>query len=175
MVIPGVVLAGGRSTRMGRDKALVQIDGVPMALRVASLLVNSGCSPVQVAGRQSALHQLGVKVIPDPPSQAHHPLLGVASALGTFSSELVLFAPCDLVNLEIGHIKRLLSEQRACVATVDGQVHPLFAVIPVHMQDRAAEFARAGRSARDFVSALPKVELPSPNLNDANRPMDLPR
>ncbi len=175
MVIPGVVLAGGRSTRMGRDKALVQIDGVPMALRAASLLANSGCTPVHVSGRQSSLQALGVNVIPDGPSNLHHPLLGVAAALSRFNSGLVLFVPCDLVNLEVAHIQTLLKQHSACVATVEGLVHPLCAIIPTSMQSRAADFARNGRSARDFVADLPTVELPSPSLNDANRPMDLPR
>ena len=37
----GAVLTGGKSRRMGRDKALVEVDGEPMALRVAHALVEA--------------------------------------------------------------------------------------------------------------------------------------
>ncbi|HJR26495.1 MAG TPA: NTP transferase domain-containing protein, partial [Acidimicrobiales bacterium] len=40
----GVVLCGGRSTRMGRDKALLELHGVPMARRVADALTAAGAA-----------------------------------------------------------------------------------------------------------------------------------
>ncbi len=42
----GVVLTGGASRRMGRTKALIEIDGVPMAVRVANALRFAGCASV---------------------------------------------------------------------------------------------------------------------------------
>ena len=38
----GAVLCGGRSRRMGRDKALIEIGGVPLAMRVASAVRDAG-------------------------------------------------------------------------------------------------------------------------------------
>ena len=175
MVTGGIVLAGGRSTRMGRDKALVTVNGTPMALRTASVLTQSGCAFVHVVGRQSALDNLGLSVIPDPITDIHHPLLGVAAALISIEADLLLFAPCDLINLETQHVQALLSRGEPCVGAVNGQVHPLLAVLPKDQGKRAQRFAMEGRSAREFVDGLPIVELPLPNINDANRPSDLPR
>ncbi len=42
-MLAGAVLTGGSSTRMGADKALVEVDGVAMAARVAHALRASGC------------------------------------------------------------------------------------------------------------------------------------
>ena len=46
----GAVLTGGRSSRMGRDKATLPVDGVPMAARVADALRRAGAEPVLAVG-----------------------------------------------------------------------------------------------------------------------------
>jgi molybdopterin-guanine dinucleotide biosynthesis protein A len=171
----GIILAGGRSTRMGRDKALVPIHGIPMALRAASTLKLGGCKEIHVVGRQTALMGLGLSVISDGPNPKHHPLLGVAAALEAVNETLVLIAPCDLINIEPEHIRCLLSVGGPCVASAQGQVHPLLAVLPTHLALRARALAEQGRPAMDLVEGVPRVELPPPSLNDANRPADLPR
>jgi molybdopterin-guanine dinucleotide biosynthesis protein A len=69
----------------------------------------------------------------------------------------------------------LLSVGGPCVATAHGQVHPLLAVLPTQLADRARTLAEQGRPAMDLVEGVPRIELPPPSLNDANRPSDLPR
>ena len=55
----GAVLTGGRSSRMGQDKATLPVDGVPMAARVAGALRRAGAEPVlAVGGDQTALEAL---------------------------------------------------------------------------------------------------------------------
>ena len=48
--IGGAVLCGGRSERFGRDKALVEINGQPMAEHVAAVVESAGCAPVVFVG-----------------------------------------------------------------------------------------------------------------------------
>ena len=146
-----------------------------MAVRTANVLVQGGCAFVHVVGRQSSLATLGLSVIPDPKTEVHHPLLGIAAALNSVEADLLLFAPCDLVNLEIQHVQALMSREGPCVGAVGGQVHPLLTVLPKDQWERAQRFAMQGRSAREFAAGLPIVELPPPSINDANRPSDLPR
>ena len=47
-----LLLAGGRSSRMGRDKALIEIGGVACIARVASALAAAGCEPIRIAVAQ---------------------------------------------------------------------------------------------------------------------------
>ena len=44
-----LLLAGGRSSRMGRDKALIEVGGVACIARVASALAAAGCEPIRIA------------------------------------------------------------------------------------------------------------------------------
>jgi len=44
-----LLLAGGRSSRMGRDKALIEVDGEPCIARVAMALAEAGREPIRIA------------------------------------------------------------------------------------------------------------------------------
>ena len=171
----GFVLCGGRSTRMGRDKALLTIEGVPLAARTAHTLGVAGCKPVSLVGRQPALSALGFPVVSEGPVDFHHPLLGVATALKTAITEQVLIAPCDLVGLDPSHIQALIAFGAPCVAGVNGRPHPLLCVLSRGMGARALQCAQASLSARGFVDELPVIHLPNPPITDANCPLDLAR
>ena len=85
-MLVGAVLTGGSSRRMGRTKALIEIEGVPMASIVAEALAGAGCeSVVAIGGEPDELSGLDIAVLPDEyPGQG--PLGGVISALGSCSS-----------------------------------------------------------------------------------------
>lgn len=77
----GVVLAGGASRRMGTPKAMVDLDGRPMAARVVDAIRAAGADAVYLAGGEPGwASELGVGLIPDRWTAAG-PLAGLASAL----------------------------------------------------------------------------------------------
>jgi molybdenum cofactor guanylyltransferase len=95
--VAGFVLAGGGSSRMGRDKALLELDGVPMLVRTAHLLeAVSGC--VAVIGGAEAYEGFGVAVVADKWPGAG-PLGGIATALSVAELPWSLVVACDLPNL----------------------------------------------------------------------------
>jgi molybdopterin-guanine dinucleotide biosynthesis protein A len=113
MTVPpwsGAVLCGGRSRRMGRDKALLTVDGEPMARRVASALRAAGAVEViAVGGDAAALAAAGLTVVPDDPALAGGPpgdgrpwspgpLVGITTALGALPTRVVMVVACDLVS-----------------------------------------------------------------------------
>ena len=55
MPVAGAVLVGGASRRMGRPKALIEVDGSPMVVRVAAALSAGGCAPVRLIGGLATL------------------------------------------------------------------------------------------------------------------------
>lgn len=75
-MILGVVLAGGRSTRFGSDKALAELGGRTLLARAVDAL-SGWCEYVVVAGRETA----PAPCIPDWPQAGMGPLAGIAAGL----------------------------------------------------------------------------------------------
>lgn len=179
----GVVLCGGASRRMGRDKALLELDGEPMAARVAAALRRAGAAEVlAVGGDLPRLRALGLDARPDRWPGAG-PLPATITALAVASEELVLVVGCDL-------LRPSEAAMAATVAALEGDPDALGAVPVVdgHRQwmhaawrARAAEaLARARRdgavslrhAGRDL--ALVEVHGLDPEaLADADEPADL--
>lgn len=106
----GVVLAGGRSQRMGRDKALIEINGATMLEHVA-LALNSVCELVVVVGRPDGPAP-NVEYIPDTGDQYRGPLSGICAAIAhTNSNVLVVATDQPRVRSEtLQHILNLSNE-----------------------------------------------------------------
>ena len=171
MRVDGFVLAGGRSRRMGRDKARVRVDGVPMAVRVARVL-GTVCDRVALV-RHEPDDWGELEVVGDPPEATdRHPLWGVVAALRAARTPMVVIASCDVPDLTEQAVRALLL-QVPSVAFDGTRVHPLVAVVPASWADRAAAHAAGGQSAHDFVAGCRRVTLPAEVLRNVNLPGDL--
>lgn len=175
--LSGLVLAGGQSSRMGRDKAaLIWADGRSFLDRAVHLLEQAGCARVIVSGERP-----GYDCVPDRwPEQG--PLGGIASVLAA-CPELngpLLIVPVDMPQLEISDLVPL---QKAAPGR-DGAVFrglPLPMVLGHERRTRETIMAqlRAGRRAlKDLGQSLDLAELepPSNRLRDnINTPDDYRR
>jgi molybdenum cofactor guanylyltransferase len=95
--IAGFVLAGGESSRMGRDKALLEVDGVPMIVRTARLIGSVAGQPI-VVGSPKTYERLGLRAIRDDWPGAG-PLGAIATALRASECRWNLVVACDLPYL----------------------------------------------------------------------------
>ncbi|MEO6317819.1 MAG: NTP transferase domain-containing protein [Acidimicrobiales bacterium] len=94
----GVVLCGGESRRMGRDKAQILVKGVAMARRVSDALNAAGASEVwAVGGDAHALGRLGLGVVPDD-RPGGGPLPATLTALSHAEADVVVVLACDLLH-----------------------------------------------------------------------------
>lgn len=149
----GWVLAGGLSSRFGSDKALHEIDGEPLAARLARVLAEAGLTPGIVARHPRGL---GVpeRIEPEGP---RHPLWGIADALLEGDA---FFAPVDLVDLRADQVRALVEARAVAV----GQ--PLCGVYPASFRDAALVAALAGARVQEATAALPRLDVgPLANLN----------
>lgn len=106
----GAVLCGGASRRMGRDKALVPVDGVPMAERVARALAAGGCGDVVlVGGNRSALTAAIGRTWVEDRWPGAGPLGGLVTALTVAGGRDVVVAACDLPDLDAATVRALIA------------------------------------------------------------------
>jgi molybdopterin-guanine dinucleotide biosynthesis protein A len=103
----GFVLTGGRSSRMGRDKALLELQGRPMALRTANL-AQSVVEEVYLVGDKETHGHLGFPVLADKVA-GRGPLAGIVTALENTQHDWSLLLACDLPFLEGNVLRALLA------------------------------------------------------------------
>ena len=138
--VVGVVIAGGRSTRFGGEKALALFHREPLLLRAARRL-EAACGAVAVNARQGSgaaalAARSGLPVIHDEPGDPEGPLAGVKAALiwaRRRGATLVAVSPCDAPLLPAELYPRLVDaagEGAAMAETAEGR-QPLCAVWPV--------------------------------------------
>ncbi|HEU5352315.1 MAG TPA: molybdenum cofactor guanylyltransferase [Terracidiphilus sp.] len=109
----GFVLAGGASSRMGRDKALVEVAGRPLAAHAVGILREAGL-PARIAGARTELDNFA-PVVKD---AGGGPLAGVCAALEAAEAELAVFLPVDMPLTPGALIGYLLHHARATGAAV---------------------------------------------------------
>ncbi|NJR66315.1 MAG: molybdenum cofactor guanylyltransferase [Leptolyngbyaceae cyanobacterium CRU_2_3] len=115
--LSAIVLAGGLSIRMGRDKALISIAGVPLIqyiCRVALQCTESVYIVSPWVERYQALIDQRVHLIQETPipgeANSQTPLKGFAQGLTSMQTEWVLLLACDLPNLRADVLKAWASE-----------------------------------------------------------------
>ncbi len=109
----GFVLAGGLSTRMGKDKALTLLGGRPLVSYALETLRGSGLS-TSIAGARSSLDSFA-PVIRD---QGLGPLAGVCAALASRSAPTAVFVSVDMPLLPSSLITALFNDAQATGAAV---------------------------------------------------------
>jgi molybdopterin-guanine dinucleotide biosynthesis protein A len=128
--VNGFVLAGGRSTRMGTDKALLHYAGRPLIAHAVELLKSAGVAP-HIVGVRPDLAAYAPIVEDLHPGRG--PLGGIEAALASSSSEWNLFLPVDLPLLPSVFLKYLIERARitgaaATIPTLAGEPEPLCTV-----------------------------------------------
>lgn len=180
--LAGAVLAGGRSRRMGTDKALLTVGGVALLRRAAGVLAAAGADPVvQVGGAGRDPAQVGhIEVVPDA-AAGEGPLAGVAAALGWSPHPVVAIVACDLPDLTpdvIAALVRALDDAGAQVAVArTDRIEPLCAAWRAgDTKDLVAAALRSGeRAVHRVLTTLDLVEVPVPGelLRNVNVPSDV--
>lgn len=167
----GIVLAGGRSSRMGRDKATLPWAGGTLLDHMIATLRRAGATRVLVSGDRPAHDG-----IPDAwPGRG--PVAGIASALARCADGVALVVPVDLPLLDPLRIDALLqgaAHRRAVYCA--GHPLPCALRVDAHARRVAVDLVTAspgGPATWHLLAALDAVELPAGDTADL-RPCNTP-
>jgi molybdopterin-guanine dinucleotide biosynthesis protein A len=126
-----IVLAGGRSERMGQDKALLRHDGLTLLETVVSTLRPFACEIVIVADRAEKYALPGCRTVGDDYQQTG-PLGGIVTGLRTLGAGSHLVVACDMPSLQPAVLRLLRDvagpEWDAVVPEIGGRLEPLCAL-----------------------------------------------
>lgn len=141
---PAVILCGGLSRRMGRDKALILLDNRPMIAHVADRLrPQAGTLAINANGDPGRFAALRLPVIADTVPDRPGPLAGVLAAMewaAGLGAASVVTAPVDTPALPADLVARLMAAGRIAIAAsrdASGAMrrHPVCGLWPVALRD----------------------------------------
>ena len=123
----GFVLTGGRSSRMGRDKALLPIEGSLLVERTAER-VRAAAGSVTLIGAPARYAHLGLPVLPDLVEDGGPggPICGLHTALKTTRADWNLVVACDMPGLTAGFLSDLLAAAKATGMRLPGAPNRLW-------------------------------------------------
>lgn len=181
------ILAGGRSSRMGRDKAEIPIGNETFLERTVRIVLEAGV-PAIVIGRPepTAWRFDDVRCVEDD-VPGRGPIGGLLTAFHTTGTDILLL-PCDLPDLTPDAVRWLLNAWNessgslaGLVPVTNGRPEPMFALYTAALANTCRTVLDTGSaSLREIIAAadIPGIDLPTqfvPALRNVNRPDQLRR
>jgi molybdenum cofactor guanylyltransferase len=124
-----IILAGGKSSRMGEDKGLMNLDGKPMIEHV--IATAEKISPlISIVANNPAYQRFGHSVFPDAMTD-HGPLSGIFTGLENSPGGDNLVLPCDVPFLGVEPLQYLINahtDNDITVFRAGGKIHPLIGI-----------------------------------------------
>lgn len=127
--ITGVVMAGGKSSRMGSDKGLVEFGGKPL-VQYAIDSLKSVCDNVLISTHNPVYSQFGLPLIADEIPDCG-PIGGIYSALKASTTDQILVLACDMPFVTSETLLKLIAQNKGfecIVPRVGGKLEPLCSI-----------------------------------------------
>ncbi|MEE9228776.1 MAG: molybdenum cofactor guanylyltransferase [Acidimicrobiia bacterium] len=157
----GVVLAGGASRRMGTDKALVEVAGVPMISRVATALEQAAEGGILISGREGRM--LGYECVPDQQTGFAGPLVGVATVMERAEpSQALVVVGVDHPFVRGPTLRSLAARfdgERVVVPVADDVRQVTVAIYPASLAGQSQATLKEGGSLQTLLDAVPVDEV----------------
>ncbi len=155
--VTGVILAGGESSRMGSDKALLTVGGVSFLSQIRAEVAGVTGEVVISAREDGAYPETGSRVIADRFRNCG-PLAGIHAALSSIDTDRALVVSCDLPLVPAEACRRLLAADAAgdvIIARSDSRLQPLLGVYDKAILPELERCLRDGRySVLDFLNEV---------------------
>ena len=148
-----IILAGGKSSRMGQNKAMMRIGGVPVIDRIAAEFAPVSQKMIIIANDPEPYKNMKAVIYQDDPQYKRQgPLAGIYTGLKEAGEGPCLIVACDMpfASLKLG--STLISELKkydydAVIPIQQGQIHPLFGAYHSRIADEAKKTLEDGKRA----------------------------
>jgi molybdenum cofactor guanylyltransferase len=164
--ISAAILAGGRSSRMGRDKAFLPSppDGATLIARQAALLRSLGIDDLLISGRAEVDYGLPeacvvLDAVPDA-----GPLAGLAALLNAARRPWVLVIAVDLPHLTSTYLGKILNAGNGCRGVVPHGPNGYEPLVALYPQSLLTEFESALAAGRRSLQPLIQTAVAAGNL-----------
>lgn len=182
-LVPVVLLAGGRSSRMGSNKAFASLGGASLLSRVAGRLSERGNHPIALNADADWPDALGLRLVPDRIPGKLGPLAGVLTAMQDTAlhypqASHVATVPIDSPFFPFGLIERLADaiqgRDEIAVATSLGRDHPVFSLWPVSAAADLESWIVTDKKRRvsDFLARYKVQRVDFPAIETPIGPLD---
>ena len=165
----GFVLAGGASSRMGRNKAFLMM-GDRTLIEIVATAVREAAGDVTIIGPPEVYGNLGFPVIPDR-TEGAGPLAGIETALVKTAADWNLVVACDMPRVTPIALRRILDEAQAypgagCIVpeSAPGFMQPLCAAYNKSILPSISKALAAG--VRKVTDALPRESIHCLRMTD---------
>jgi molybdopterin-guanine dinucleotide biosynthesis protein A len=168
--ITGIILAGGKSSRMGSAKEFLSVNGRRMIDNVLDVLTPLFCEILVVTNDKKRFTNLRRAEVIEDLVRGRGPLGGIYTGLRVISSEKAFFVACDMPFLHIGLINQQIShfnelDCNCCVPRIGGTIEPLHAVYKKGLKDEIGRFLE-GSSLCSVKNFLEKIDVCYWDLED---------
>lgn len=165
--ITGVILAGGRGSRLGgADKGLVRLHGRPLIEHaIDALRPQVGGLLISANRNRDVYASYKVPVTADVTGNYDGPLAGILSAMRVTETAYILVVPCDTPSLPSDLAERLAgaltdTQAEASVVFCHGRMQPVFVLMRCNVVDRLEQYLTAGgRGAGEWMHRLGAVNV----------------
>ncbi|NEP13208.1 MAG: molybdenum cofactor guanylyltransferase [Symploca sp. SIO2C1] len=189
--LSAIVLAGGQSSRLGQDKALIALQGIPLLQQVCEVALKCTSEVYVVTSWPERYQDILpdtcqlIREVPLPVEKSPHgPLVGFAQGIAQVKTDWVLLLACDLPYLQgevlQGWATRLAQVQKQAIALLPRQAkgwEPLCGFYRRQCLPRLTEFInQGGRSFQRWLAENMVEELPVSDARmffNCNTPKDL--
>ena len=191
-----LVLAGGKSTRFGRNKAIAELRGKPLLAHVTQTAARVAGEVVVAIGRESSVYEYkrllpSARIVKDR-FRVKAPLVGMVAGFQVMQSEYAAVLSCDTPFVREDILRLLFRKAIRADAAIpkwpNGEIEPLQAVYKVRLAIPAAKSAlrlhefrnvdmikRLGKVTYVPVREIKRIDRRLITFFNVNRPMDLRR
>ena len=164
-----VILAGGKSSRMGKDKCLLPLNGVPMIQHIYSQLVPYFKEILVATNNRKFFDFLDIKIVNDHET-CRGPLAGISAGLEASKYDINFIVACDIPDIDIRTVCMMINEVEGydgvIPTTKGGYLEPMFAIYRKSMLPAVRQTLLCGENK--IMKVFPYCKIKYMNLGKAD-------